>query len=122
MKTPPKAISGDAFDVLMAYPWKGNVRELENCIERAIILCDGDTIGEEHIVLNRQMAMEEMIRNLPMTGTLDEASREAVRISETLRITMALKETKGNKSRAAELLQVSYKTLLTKIKDYGLEN
>jgi DNA-binding NtrC family response regulator len=121
MKTPPKAISGDAFDVLMAYPWKGNVRELENCIERAIILCDGDTIGEEHIVLNRQMAMEEMIRNLPMTGTLDEASREAVRISETLRITMALKETKGNKSRAAELLQVSYKTLLTKIKDYGLE-
>jgi two-component system response regulator AtoC len=97
------------------------VRELENCIERAIILCDGDTIGEEHIILNRQMAVENTIRKLAMAGTLEEASREAVRISESQCIARALKETKGNKTRAAELLQVSYKTLLTKIKDYGLE-
>jgi DNA-binding NtrC family response regulator len=121
MKTPPKEISRDAFNVLMAYPWKGNVRELENCIERAIILCDGDTIGDEHIILNRQMAVENTIRKLAMAGTLEEASREAVRISESQCIARALKETKGNKTRAAELLQVSYKTLLTKIKDYGLE-
>jgi DNA-binding NtrC family response regulator len=122
MKARLKEISGDALDVLMTYPWKGNVRELENCIERAIILCDGDTIGEEHIILNRQMAIENTIRDLAMAGTLEKASREAVRISETQCIARALKETKGNKSRAAELLQVSYKTLLTKIKDYGLDN
>ena len=122
LKSSVKGISADAMEVLMTYPWKGNVRELENCVERAIILCDGDTILDDHIVLNRQMGVDHALRNLPMSGTLEEASREAIRIAETQRISKALKETKGNKSRAAELLQVSYKTLLTKIKDYGIEN
>jgi DNA-binding NtrC family response regulator len=122
LKSSVNEISSDAMEVLMTYPWKGNVRELENCIERALILCDGDTILEEHIVLKRQMGVEHALRNLPMSGALEEVSREAIRIAETQRISNALKETKGNKSRAAELLQVSYKTLLTKIKDYGIEN
>jgi len=121
LKSSVNEISSDAMEVLMTYPWKGNVRELENCIERALILCDGDTILEEHIVLKRQMGVEHALRNLPMSGALEEVSREAIRIAETQRISNALKETKGNKSRAAELLQVSYKTLLTKIKDYGIE-
>ncbi len=121
LKTQPKDISVEAMNVLMGYPWKGNVRELENCIERAIILSEGNTITEEHIVLNRQVAADLAVRNLPMTGTLEDVSREAVRIVERERIGRALKETKGNKSRAAEILQVSYKTLLTKIKDYGIE-
>ncbi|NJD56579.1 MAG: sigma-54-dependent Fis family transcriptional regulator [Nitrospirae bacterium] len=121
LKTSGKTVSAEALEALMSYPWKGNVRELENCIERAIILSETDEIAEDHIVLNRRMAMEAVLRNLPMSGALDEVTREAVRIAETERIGKALKETKGNKSRAAELLQVSYKTLLTKIKDYGLE-
>jgi DNA-binding NtrC family response regulator len=121
LKTASKTIGAEALDALMSYPWKGNVRELENCIERAIILSEGDEIREEHIVLNRQMALELALRNLPMSGALEEVAREATRIAETERIGKALKETKGNKSRAAELLQVSYKTLLTKIKDYGIE-
>ena len=107
---------------LINYPWKGNVRELENCIERAIILCDGDTITRDNIVLNRQMMLESSLSNLPMDGPLEDSVREAVRIAETQRISKALKETKGNKSRASELLQVSYKTLLTKIKDYRIES
>jgi two-component system response regulator AtoC len=106
----------------MSYPWKGNVRELENCIERAIILSEGDEISEDHIILNRQMAREFAHRSLPVSGALEEVAREAVRIAETERIRKALKYTKGNKTRAAELLQVSYKTLLTKIKDYGIES
>jgi DNA-binding NtrC family response regulator len=121
LKTPLKTVSAAALDALMSYPWKGNIRELENCIERAVILSDADTIHEEHIVLNRQMAMETALRNLPMSGALEEVARQAVRIAETERIGKALKETRGNKSRAAELLQVSYKTLLTKIRDYGIE-
>jgi len=121
LKTQPKDISGAALDVLMAYPWKGNVRELENCIERAIILSEGSSVMEEHITLNRQMTADAAVRNLPMTGALEDVSREAVRIVEKERISRALKETKGNKSRAAETLQVSYKTLLTKIKEYGIE-
>lgn len=116
-----KGITGEALQLLADYPWKGNVRELENCIERAIILCDGDTITTDHLSLNRALSLEASLKNLPMDGSLDDAAKEATRIAETERIRRAMKETKGNKSRAAELLRVSYKTLLTKIKDYGIE-
>lgn len=110
------------MDQLLCYPWKGNVRELENCIERSIILCDGDTITPDHIILNKQLSFESSLRNIHMEGSLEDTAKEAMRIAETERIMRALKETKGNKSRAAELLKVSYKTLLTKIKDYKIES
>lgn len=119
-KTTVKTISQDVLDLMMKYPWKGNVRELENTIERAVILCDGNVITSEHISLP-SASVESSINSLPMKGTLEEASKEAVRIAETQRIRKALQETRGNKSRAAEALKVSYKTLLTKIKDYGIE-
>jgi len=122
LKTSVKAISGEALDLLMQYPWKGNVRELENCIERALILCDGDSIMPEHLILNRDAAVEYSIRNLPVDGPLEKAVKEATAIVEKSRIALALAETRGNKSRAAELLSVSYKTLLTKIKEYGIES
>lgn len=122
LKSGQKTIAPEALALLINYPWRGNVRELENCIERAIILCEGDTITLDNIVLNRQMLLESSLRNLPMDGPLEDSVREAVRIAETQRISKALKETKGNKSRASELLQVSYKTLLTKIKEYRIES
>ncbi len=121
LKAPARKISPGALGLLMGYPWKGNVRELENCIERAIILCDGDTILPEHIILSRRLSFESTLQNLPMEGPLEETTKEATRIAETERIVRALKETRGNKTRAAEILRVSYKTLLTKIKDYGIE-
>ena len=120
LKTPLKSISAEALETMVEYPWKGNVRELENTIERAIILCDGKVIMPEHISL-RPLSFESYMKNLPMDGALEDAAREALRIAETQRIIKALKETKGNKSRAAEILQVSYKTLLTKIKEYHIE-
>ena len=122
MKTAVKDISKEALDILINYPWKGNVRELENCVERGIILCDGNTMTAEHIALNAQAVVENCLRNIPLEGSLEETAKEATRIAETQRIIGALKETKGNKSRASELLRVSYKTLLTKIKDYGIES
>ncbi len=122
LKTTVKDVSQDALVILMNYPWKGNVRELENCIERAVILCDGNTIMTEHIALNPQAAFENSLRNISLEGSLEETSKEATRIVETQRIIGALKETKGNKSKASELLHVSYKTLLTKIRDYGIES
>jgi DNA-binding NtrC family response regulator len=121
LKSGKKTIAPGALELMISYPWKGNVRELENCIERAIILCDGDTVTRDDIVLNSQMMLESSLSNLPMDGPLEDSVRAAVRIAEMRRISKALKETKGNKSRASELLQVSYKTLLTKIKDYRLE-
>lgn len=113
IKTSLKNISKEALDILMDYHWKGNVRELENTIERAIILCDGNLITPEHIIPSQ--------RAIPMEGTLGDTAKEALRIAETQRIVKAIRDTKGNKSRAAEILQVSYKTLLTKIKEYGIE-
>ncbi len=121
LKAQVKNISSEALDLFMGYPWKGNVRELENTIERAIILCDGKTITQEHISLS-PLPLESIMRAVPMDGTLKDTAREALRIAETQRIKKALKETKGNKSRAAEMLHVSYKTILTKIKEYGIED
>jgi len=121
IKTPVKSISKEALDILMNYHWKGNVRELENAIERAVILCDGDVITPEHFVLSKQSIFESAKRSLSKEGTLETVAKEASRIAETQRIVSALRETRGNKSKAAEILQVSYKTLLTKIKEYGIE-
>ncbi|MGE5300672.1 MAG: sigma-54-dependent transcriptional regulator [Acidobacteriota bacterium] len=122
LKTQVKKIAKEAMDLLINYPWKGNVRELENCMERAIILCDGEIILPEYVSLNRKLATESALKGFSMEGPLEETAREAVRFVETQRIARALKETKGNKSRASELLRVSYKTLLTKIKEYGIES
>ena len=121
IKTPLKGVSKESLDMLMNYHWKGNVRELENAIERAVILCDGDTITPEHFVLNRQSVFESAKRSLSLGGTLEDVAKEALRIAETQKIVEVLKETRGNKSKAAEILHVSYKTLLTKIKEYGIE-
>jgi transcriptional regulator with PAS, ATPase and Fis domain len=120
MKTPAKNVPKEVLGMLMNHQWKGNVRELENTMERAIILCDGGTITPEHISLS-PVTMKAALEMLPMDGTLEDVTKEALRLAETQRIKKALQETKGNKSRAAELLDVSYKTLLTKVKDYGIE-
>ncbi|MBS1233044.1 MAG: two component, sigma54 specific, transcriptional regulator, Fis family, partial [Nitrospirae bacterium] len=121
MKTPAKSISKEAVDILMGYHWKGNVRELENSIERAVILCDGDVITPEHFVLSKEVVSAAAPFSLT-DGTLESVGKGALRTAETKRIISALHETRGNKSKAAEILQVSYKTLLTKIKEYGIES
>jgi len=122
MNIPQKSISPDAMDLLKSYSWKGNVRELENVIERALILCDGDTITEKELRLNASGYTDSGLDTIPLDGTLDDSAKAALRIAESKRIKKALEETGGNKSRAAEILKVSYKTLLTKIKDYNIEN
>jgi DNA-binding NtrC family response regulator len=119
MKKDIKGLSSDSLELLMRHPWTGNVRELQNGIERAVILCDGPAIQPEHLGLRSLTRSEEP--DAPMSGGLLEASSAAVRTVETRMIERVLRETSGNKSRAAEILQVSYKTLLTKIKDYGLD-
>ena len=121
IKTSEKSVSKEALNLLMNYHWKGNVRELENTIERAVILCDGSVITPEHFVLSKQSVVASAKSSQPINGTLESVAKEALRIAESQRIADALRETKGNKSKAAEILQVSYKTLLTKIKDYGIE-
>ena len=121
IKTSLKGISKEALVMLMNCFWKGNIRELENAIERAVILCDGDTLAPEHFIIDRQLGPVLSEKSGLLEGTLGSISKEATRKAESQRIIDVLGETKGNKTRAAEILQVSYKTLLTKIKEYGIE-
>jgi DNA-binding NtrC family response regulator len=114
-----KEMSVNALDVLKSYYWKGNVRELENVIERALILSEGDAINQEDLRLST-VTSHGSLDDIPLDGSLEQTAKEALKIAESRRIKKALEDTHGNKSRAAELLKVSYKTLLTKIKDYEI--
>jgi len=120
MNIPPKKVSAGAMDRLMNYHWKGNVRELENVIERAMIISDSDTIEEEDLRLGRISSESLYTDDHALEGSLEDVARRAMRIAETKKIKKVLEESGGNKTKAAEILGVSYKTLLTKIKEYGI--
>jgi DNA-binding NtrC family response regulator len=117
-------LSPSALDELQGYPWPGNVRELQNCIERAVILCDGDAIQPRHFNLTfRQAVAPPPVSpwdQIDLSGTMADALRRATVEVEKRKIEQALRDSGVNKQRAAELLQVSYKTLLAKLKEYGL--
>src|SRR5256714_3584088 len=115
------SLSDDAVAALRAHPWPGNVRELENAIERACILADSTTLTPADLGLARPGASGLDARaDFDTSGSLAEATERAVRSVERHKIADALRAHDGNKTRAAEELGVSYKTLLTKIKDYDL--
>ncbi|MFZ0213188.1 MAG: sigma-54 dependent transcriptional regulator [Candidatus Acidiferrales bacterium] len=113
---------------LRGYHWPGNVRELQNTIERASILADGDAIGPDELQLPlprpgpTEMPAGMLNQEFPWDGSLEDVSQRAVHHVERFKIETALREEKWNKSRAAEKLGVSYKTLLHKIRALGLEN
>jgi len=117
----PLKIQDEAMDIMLKSPWKGNVRELENIIERAVIYAEGGVIRTQDLGLKESSVMEALLEHVPTEAPLQEVAAAATRIAESRRIRQVLKQTGGNKTRAAEVLQVSYKTLLTKIKDYQLE-
>jgi DNA-binding NtrC family response regulator len=110
------SISDETEKILLNYDWKGNARELRNVIERAVIMCDGQNLLPEHFNLTASVLHDR----LDLNASLHEVAESAVRFAEKIRIEGALRETGGNKSKAAEVLKVSYKTLLTKLKDYGI--
>jgi DNA-binding NtrC family response regulator len=113
---------------LLTYSWPGNVRELQNAIERAAILTSGPTIDESGLQLPSARPTPEELpggmleEEFLWEGPLEEVSQRAVAHVERFKIHNALQESKWNKTRAAEKLGVSYKTLLNKIRSLGLEN
>ncbi|HEV8347939.1 MAG TPA: sigma-54 dependent transcriptional regulator [Vicinamibacterales bacterium] len=121
-------LSPAAEQELRAYAWPGNVRELQNCIERAAILTEGETIHPRHLNLSFRVpaaaAAEENAdpwSTVDWSGTLADVSRRVLIEVERRKIELALKEAAGNRGRAAELLQISYKTLTMKLREYGLD-
>jgi DNA-binding NtrC family response regulator len=127
-------LSPAALDDLRAYAWPGNVRELQNCIERAVILCDADTILPRHLNLSfrppaaagRDSVAPPVVTStdpwdqVDLSGSMNEAVRRAIAEVERRKVEQALKESGGNKHRAAEMLQVSYKALLQKQKEHRI--
>jgi two-component system response regulator AtoC len=113
--------SPEAMRLLVDYDWPGNVRELENSIERAIVLCEGHQIEMD--------ALPERVRRAPAPSAVPPAAdgedgdlsiKRASRRSEEALIRRALQKTRGNRTRAAELLEISHRALLYKIKEYGI--
>jgi two-component system response regulator AtoC len=112
-----RALTGDARKLLLEYAWPGNVRELENTIERAMVLCDGDVIDAGDLPERLRDALDPVQVQLA-TGELSVKKTTAA-IEEIL-IRRALQKTRGNRTRAAELLEISHRALLYKIKDYKI--
>ena len=112
-----RAVGPDARKLLLEYGWPGNVRELENTIERAMVLCDGDVIGAHDLPERLRDALDPVQVQLA-SGELSVKKTTAA-IEEIL-IRRALTKTRGNRTRAAELLEISHRALLYKIKDYKI--
>src|SRR5262245_23730825 len=95
-----RRISTTAIDMLMSYHWPGNVRELENCIERAVLVCEGGVIHAHHLPPTLQTA--------EVSGTLPRRSlTEAVAAYEKDLVLDALKSARGNRAKAARLLDTT---------------
>lgn len=126
LRRSPLKLTEQAVCALQDYDWPGNVRELENAIERACILARGMEITPTDLNISQPSDIsprEELalLDGFDMRGTLSDVSARAQRLVERRKIDSTLRECEFNKSRTAERLGVSYKTLLTRIKELELE-
>ena len=103
--------------LLYEYSWPGNVRELENTIERAMVLSEGEQIVAADLPERIREARDPVQVQLA-SGEL--SVKKTTRIIEEILIRRALQKTKGNRTRAAEVLEISHRALLYKIKDYQI--
>lgn len=103
-----ESISATAMDLLMSYPWPGNIRELENAIERAVLICQGNQIEPEHLPLQQ-------------TAKAFGFSQQALETVEKEHIQRILQRTGWNVTQAAKILKIDRVTLYNKIKRYGFK-
>jgi Nif-specific regulatory protein len=109
-----RRFSTPAIDMLMNYHWPGNVRELENCIERAVLLCEEGVIHSYHLPPTLQTGVEsDTLPTLSMEDAVANLEREM--------IIDALKNTRGNITRAAEILQTTVRKFAYKANRYGVD-
>ncbi|HTM41946.1 MAG TPA: sigma-54 dependent transcriptional regulator [Terriglobales bacterium] len=110
-------LSDAVMNLFQGYTWPGNVRELRNTLERAVIVCEGSVIETKHLPPGfghapaRAAAMDPNALHLGVGTTVEEAERQL--------IMKTLEATNNNKTRAAEILGISLKTLHNKLKEYG---
>ena len=109
-----KRISTPAIDLLIQYHWPGNVRELQNCMERAVLICDDDTIKSIHLPPTLQTP--ESINGeqlLSLAGAVENFEKDL--------IIEALKQNNGNQTRAAKTLDTSLRIINYKIHTYQID-
>ena len=112
-----RGLDTESRRLLFEYPWPGNVRELENTIERAMVLAEGEQIVAGDLPERLREARDPVQMQLA-SGEL--SVKKTMRIIEEILIRRALQRTKGNRTRAAEVLEISHRALLYKIKDYQI--
>ncbi len=110
-----KTMSDDALEICMGYDWPGNIREVENAIESAVVLSEGERILPEHLP-NLAQTPAIVSNTVPPQGTL----RDSRGLAEKRLIQQALSESGGNRRKAAEALGVTVRTIQYKIKKYNL--
>jgi len=110
-----KGVADDAFELFRQYEWPGNVRELRNKLERAVVTCSGDTLTRRDFSMNSPAGESHAPTQPSVRFGLTVAEAERRLITETL---TALG---NNRTRAAEVLGITKKTLYNKLKQYGLE-
>jgi Nif-specific regulatory protein len=109
-----KRISTPAFDMLMSYHWPGNVRELENTLERAVLVCDGHVVHAHHLPPTLQTA--------EASGTITRVSlKDAVAAYEKDLISDALKTTRGNRAKAARLLNTTERIINYQVRRHSID-
>lgn len=107
------SIDSQAKSAIFNYDWPGNIRELRNCIESAVVICSGNQIKLEDLPPNISQVTSDSLINIPSNVTLDEA--------EKIIILQTLAQNKNNKTKTAELLGIGRKTLHRKLEEYGME-
>jgi two-component system response regulator AtoC len=112
-----RGLTHEARKLLLEYAWPGNVRELENTIERAMVLADGEILDTPDLPDRIRDALDPVQMQLA-SGEL--SIKKTTHIVEEILIRRALVKTKGNRTRAAEILEISHRALLYKIKDYKI--
>ena len=113
------ALSSQTRNLLLEYPWPGNIRELENVVRKIVALGD-----EQVVIADLAPAPSKPRAAAPQTGSfsLKDAARAASRQAEREMIMKVLARTRWNRKRAAQELQISYKSLLSKLKQIGLQD
>jgi two-component system response regulator AtoC len=115
-------LSGRALEKLVSYSYPGNVRELENILERALIYCEGNAINEGDIDLHRMPGKTAVVTE--KSALSPESGENPLGLSmeaiEKKAILDCLARCQGNRTRAAEMLGLSRKTILNKLRSWGL--
>ena len=132
-------VSPETMAILRDYRWRGNVRELENVVERALLLCDGKEIKPHNLLMHSQMGKQSINQDLARATTSQPTSESAEEIPESkdsalgIEVGMSMKEaekklifetlreTGGNRTKAAKILGISIRTLRNKLNEYRAE-